>query len=99
MTDSSELVEVTGCSECGHKFIEPYRPRPHSLFRSEVICPSCGKVFVVTWSILRDRNDSGGTLEDLTFRGLTEKRVYTRINQTTLGCFLDSSLVAWSFGY
>ena len=56
-----ELIEVTWCT-CGTKII---RPRPEKLFGERIICPShlCKKEFIVTHSILRDRDTDEGVLE------------------------------------
>ena len=63
--------EVAWCPYCGYKIVRPYQPRPYSLFGSTLQCPGglCRKEFVVTHSILRDKDDDDGLLETLTHEG------------------------------
>ena len=57
-----DWVEVTICTHCGTKIIRDYKPRPNGLYGNLIKCPSfiCGKEFVVTHAILRDREPRRG---------------------------------------
>jgi len=58
----NDWVEVTVCPHCGTKIIREYRQRPNGLYGNEIKCPSfiCGKSFVVSHAILRDREPEKG---------------------------------------
>ena len=57
------LVSVTNCPKCGFKIIQPYRKRPNSIFGNKLSCPKCKHKWIVTWSIIRDKDETGGILE------------------------------------
>ena len=73
-SDRSRWVEVTNCNKCGFKIIKPWNPRPYSLFGSKQICPEGKFEFVVSWSILSDKDDDGGMLEELTHKAMSPQR-------------------------
>ena len=65
MTNTNDWVEVCWCT-CGYKIIQDWKPFPLGLYGQEITCSRCKKQFIVTHSILRDRDMSEGLLELLT---------------------------------
>lgn len=77
-----DMVSVTNCTKCGFKIIKPSRKRPNSMFGNKLTCPECKHEWIVTWSIFRHKDETGGILEDI-----TSKAMVPCIQQTLLSEF------------
>ena len=80
--DFSDHVSVTNCTKCGFKIVKPSRKRPNDMFGNILSCPECDHEWVVTWSIFRHKDETGGVLDDMTTRCSTP-----RIEQSLLSEF------------
>ena len=75
-TNSKDWVEVTFCPHCGTKIQRDYQSRPNGLYGNKIKCPSfiCGKEFVVSHAILKDRDAEEGILEIEPRKGLLPRQ-------------------------